>query len=304
MDELRGNHATWRFDGASVDITYDTGWRANPLHRALGQTRVPAEAIGAVEFRTSGRRAWRLRLRLRPGLDPYALAGGALRPDTDPYLLSGTAGSQLTAEYFADQVRTAAELTPDAESPARLRELLAPAVPVHVQVAEGVAAFDGAAVTLEWNGSHASGAKARQRSKEYPLAGLSRVVWAPGVSGDYGYLRLVPKGAPSGPVKQAKDFTTLLCWGKKQEASLLLVAAAIAARLDLEPRALPAAESEPAPAALPAATPAPAGVADPPTADDDQRTFARIRELGRLRDEGLITETEFEGKKKELLDRL
>lgn len=130
---------------------------------------------------------------------------------------------------------------------------------------------------------------------EYALADIQRIEWFPQGSMDEGYLRIVTwqEDADAKPVKPSKDFACLLTEDSaKQDAWTLVMAATVTAHLW-------------------AATPGPAGstpagntqlTAGP--AADTRSIYDRIRELGRLHGEGLLTDEEFTSKKAELLDRL
>ncbi len=78
--------------------------------------------------------------------------------------------------------------------------------------------------------------------------------------------------------------------------NLRAMQAAASPQASSEPEARPAQAKEPARSMQPAA--------EPNGADANENIFDAIRELGKLRDEGLLTEEEFSEKKKHLMKRL
>lgn len=109
MDELWGRQGTWRFDGKSVLMRYQAGWRTDRLLKRLGQCDVPVSAIASVDFRPGAgkRKGWVLGLELVECADPYRAVGGTLARGAQPFVLTGPAKSELVAEYWADQIRFA-----------------------------------------------------------------------------------------------------------------------------------------------------------------------------------------------------
>ncbi|WP_052745537.1 DUF4429 domain-containing protein [Allosalinactinospora lopnorensis] len=272
MDQLKGDRATWRFDGETVLIRYHTGRRIDPVLDALGQCAVPVAAIDSVEFRT-GRRTrrwgrtknhWRLRTRLDQRADPFAAVGAMLREASDPLLLTGSDETELVAEYHAEQLEVAATTARETGSvaPPGLATRLVPSLPLHIQTVEGTAGFDGTGVRLTWSGPETSSRKRKRQRREIPLAQIAGAEWVPGRHGDYGYLRVVERppdstlrtvGHSFGITKPAatdneatapdKDFNCLRCRGSAENARILLMAAAITAHvwaLDAKGQAEPA----------------------------------------------------------------
>ena len=315
MEQLAGKQGKWSFDDGKVVIQYSTGWLAPALHKALVRSEVPMAAIAGVEFnaRHSGakKKGWELRLRLHDRTDPYTFVGAALSRD-EPFLLTGDAKQELVAEYHADQIRFAAEQA-GPPAPGTATRLVAP-LPLHIQVHEGTAAFDGSSLSLQWAGNASGPKRARQRM-EYPLESIEKVEWVPSDGWEYGLLRVVERGGGERKaVKPAKDLACLLFDEGAEQGHALLMAATVTAYLwaaeDEGRTAAAVAATPPQGGALPAAeAPTPAGPA--PAADDgddpdpqSRVIYARIRELGRLHAEGLLTDEEFSAKKAELLDRL
>ncbi|MBB4930022.1 hypothetical protein F4561_000842 [Lipingzhangella halophila] len=291
MDELQGNQGTWRFDGETVRLRYRTHRRTPALLRALGECRVPIAAVRSVEFQPGFQKAgWRLRLRLIEDANPYSAVNPSPEDDSDPLLLKGDSDSELLAEYFADQLERAVasevELgsAPDAAQVARG---LVPSLPLRALTAEGDGFFDGQTVRFRWNGWLASTSKGNERTREFAVADIAKVEWERQQAMEVGFLRVVPHGAVTTAMADPEqDFTCLCTHGSKGQAQTLVMAAAITAHL--RPR------DE---AAAPAVTAADSD-------DGTQLIYDRIRELGRLHKEGLLTDEEFSTKKTELLDRL
>jgi len=113
---------------------------------------------------------------------------------------------------------------------------------------------------------------------------------------------------------QARDWTPAFTYGSRTEAGSVALtgAARHGARADWVeiplagmqpvPAQLPVIVAAPAPAA-PAVAPAPSAAAPAPAAvEEDQEK--RLRKLKHLREENLITEEEYQKKRKEILDRL
>jgi hypothetical protein len=140
----------------------------------------------------------------------------------------------------------------------------------------------------------ASTAKGQEKSREFPFEEIESLQWFPQVDFDEGFLRVVLRGV-SLPVATEldNDFFTLASHGLKGSEESLLMAATVNTHIAL---AKEGAEPEDAgaPAELEAARPS----------DDSEAIFAKIRELGSLHAEGLLTDSEFSTKKAELLERL
>ncbi|GHC76656.1 hypothetical protein GCM10007079_13160 [Nocardiopsis terrae] len=294
MDELRGDQAAWGFDGESVSIRYETkGWFRNPLLKFLGVLEVPVGVIDKVDFRPgAGRRnGWVMNLRLHEGMDPYAAAGSALDDKAQPFRLTGPARTELVAEYLADQLRFAAGQAeaPDPLAPTRL----VPALPLHIRTCEGTARLEPDLLTLAWEGAYASGRTKRGQRREYGLADITGVEWAPANSGGWGLVRVFTRENAQGTIKPRDDLGALrtgMDASSNENYHAFLLAATLTAHLwarDLGAVGVPGAVGP---------APGPSG--------DDEWIFGQIERLGDLRAKGLITDEEFNAKKAELLDRI
>jgi hypothetical protein len=286
-DVLAGFHAAWEFESDSVLIRFERGIRTPKLFQALGERRVPLEAIAAVTLTPGKRGTVVLRAVPRPGADPLMeAAAGQLKEGCDPYRLVLPAERETLAEYYADELR--GQLTADDE-PAERYLVSPPEGPLHFKAYDGKASFDGKSVSFRWFWTGASSAKWKAGDQTFPVADLSGVEWrSPEVF--EGHLRLLRREpAPAQPAQADQDPAAVvfgLGYGPVHE-SLPFAASVLAAVRTSGAGAL-------APAAAPAASTRrdPADIAD------------RIRHLGELHQAGLVTDEEFATKKAELLAEL
>lgn len=288
-DVLAGFHAAWEFDTDSVLIRFERGIRTPKLLQALGERRIPYEALAAVEPASGKRGTVVLRAVPRPGADPLIdAADGQLKESCDPYRLVLPAERELLAEYYADEIR--ARLGPRAAEPAERHLVAAPVPPLSFKAYDGKASFDGRAVSFRWFWTGASSAKWKAGDQRFPVEELAGVEWrSPDVLG--GHLRLVPRGtAGSRPGDTDQDPAAVVFgmgYGLVHE-SLPFAAAVLEAVRDRSGRGTPV----PAPRRSLAGRPDPGGIAD------------RIRHLGALHEAGLLTDDEFSTKKAQLLAEL
>lgn len=174
-DVLAGFHAAWEFESDSVLIRYERGIRTPKLFQALGERRIPFEAIETVTLAPGRRGTVVLRVEPRAGADPLMeAAAGQLKESCDPYRLVLPAERETLAEYYADELR--AQLKPhdgDAE-----RFLVgAPEVPLRFKAYDGKASFDGKTVSFRWFWTGASSAKWKAGDQSFPVADLNGVEW-------------------------------------------------------------------------------------------------------------------------------
>lgn len=171
-DVLAGFHAAWEFESDSVLIRYERGIRTPKLFQALGERRVPLEAIEGVTLTPGRRGTVVLRVEPRAGADPLIeAAAGQLKEGGDPYRLVLPADRETLAEYYADELR--ALLT---ESGRTERYLVAPPeAPLHFKAYDGKASFDGKAVSFRWSWTGASSAKWKAGDQSFPVADLGGV---------------------------------------------------------------------------------------------------------------------------------
>ncbi|MCF1598534.1 DUF4429 domain-containing protein [Streptomyces muensis] len=283
-DVLAGFHAAWEFESDSVLIRYERGIRTPKLFQALGERRVPLEAIGGVTLTPGRRGTVVLRLELRPGADPLMeAAAGQLKEGGDPYRLVLPAERETLAEYYADELR--AELKES--GPAEEFLVGAPEVPLQFKAYDAKASFDGQTVRFRWFWTGASSAKWKAGDQSFSVAELSGVEWrSPEVF--EGYLRLLRRDGVDGrPVPEQVDHDPAavvfgLGYGPVHE-SLPFAAAVLSAVRSAGAATVPA-----------------AGVPRRDPADIAER----IRHLGELHQAGLVTDEEFSVKKAELLAQL
>ncbi|MFR0352357.1 DUF4429 domain-containing protein [Streptomyces sediminimaris] len=281
-DVLAGFHAAWEFESDSVLIRYERGIRTPKLFQALGERRVPIEAISGVTLTPGRRGSVVLRAELRPGADPLLeAAAGQLKEGCDPYRLVLPAERGTLAEYYADELRT--RLKDDAE-PAERYLVDAPGAPRQFKAYDAKASFDGGTVHFRWFWTGASSAKWKAGDQSFPVAELSGVEWRSPEAFE-GHLRLVRRDGAAAPAQPDQDPGAVvfgLGYGPVHE-SLPFAAAVLAA-----------VRQNAAAAVVPAAAPRrdPADIAE------------RIRHLGELHQAGLVTDEEFSVKKAELLAEL
>lgn len=293
MAELIGTNGTWTFDGDSVRVVPGDAKDVSRLRTALGELAVPLTAVAGIAFEatpepgdgSAGR--IRLRLRLRSGADPLLQAcGGRLPDDADPYHLEVPAGSGGVAEYFADEVRDALRMAQISAEPADRYLIAPPPVPVSAAGQDGTGSFDGAVVRLEW-GWLADVKKRDTGNREWPLTALEAVEWHPAVGMDWGWIRFRVRGdAGTGSANPRLDPNCLTLWGaKKESGTSAVLAAAIVGRMP-HPNAAPE-------------IPVPE-----PVGEDHDIALRRLRELGDLHRDGVLTDEEFAMAKQAVLKQM
>ncbi|MFI2635532.1 DUF4429 domain-containing protein [Streptomyces collinus] len=278
-DVLAGFHAAWEFESDSVLIRYERGIRTPKLFQALGERRVPLEAIAGVTLTRGKRGTVVLRVEPRPGADPLMeAAAGQLKESGDPYRLVLPADREVLAEYYADELR--ALLTES--GPADRFLVKPPEGPLSFKAYDGKATFDGRTVNFRWFWTGASSAKWKAGDQSFSVGELNGVEWrSPEVF--EGHLRLLRRDAEVSAAQADQDPAAVvfgLGYGPVHE-SLPFAAAVLAAVRTSSPVA-----------AVPAPRRDPADIAE------------RIRHLGELHQAGLVTDEEFSVKKAELLAEL
>lgn len=307
MAELMVRDGTWTFDGEGIRIVPGRERGVHRLRQDLGEFTVPLAALAGIAHEPA-RKGGRLRLRLRDGADPLLqVTGGGLPDDANPYQVAVDAARVDVAEYFVDAVRQALLLEQVPEGPCDRYLLPGPSVPLTAAGVDGVATFDGERVRLEWRWN-TSETKRQWGPQDYALTDLEAVEWRPAVGLESGFLRFRPRGATE-RLTPDHDPNSIELWGfKKESGTTALLAAAVTARLP-HPSA-PAAQALPAPApAAPAVAAAPPAAGPPPAApaaapaDDHDALLRRLRELGELHRDGILTDEEFTATKAAVLRR-
>ncbi|MGW3911567.1 DUF4429 domain-containing protein [Streptomyces sp. NPDC005070] len=293
MAEIIQRDGTWIFDGDTLRLTPGRDKGVSLLRRTLGELTVPLGALAGISLE-QGRKAGRLRLRLRDGADPLLQAtGGKLVEPNDPYQLTVEADRFGVAEYFVDEVRGALLLDQVPTGPVDGYLLPGPAVPLSASAGDGTASFDGERVRLEWNWK-TEDAKSAAGARTLALVDVTAVEWRPAAGLENGCLRFTLRGSDTkAPPKYDPDSVEL--WGFKRDPLMALVAAAVQVRLPH-----PAAAVEDRPDEEPASE---AAAGPGPEADHDA-LLRRLRELGELRKEGVLTDEEFALAKQAVLKRL
>lgn len=289
MAEVIGNDGTWTFDGELLRVVPGSGRGVHRLRRLLGEISVPLTAVAGIAYEPGGKKSGHLRLRLRQGADPLLQAAGwALTDAADPYRLKVDARRSASAEYLVDEMRNWLQVQEIGTAPVDRYLLPGPDVPIRASGSDGSVMFDGETIRLEWQWI-AEAAKSQGGARELPLREVTGVELRSAVFVDDGYLRFRTKDRPD-PPEPKRDPHTLMLWGLKKEwAAVVMLASAVVARLP-HPNA-PAIEAPSAPELT--------------SGEDDHDTLLRrLRELGDLHKEGILTEEEFTTAKQALLRRL
>ncbi|GGW29297.1 DUF4429 domain-containing protein [Streptomyces xantholiticus] len=309
MAEIIQKDGTWTFDGDTVRIVPGNDKSVSLLRRTLGEVTVPLVALAGISFE-SGKKAGRMRLRLRDGADPLLqITGGRLDDASDPYRLSVEPGRFGVAEYFVDEVRHALLL--EQMDPGALDAYVLPGPPLPITVGAGdeTVTFDGERIRLEWNWK-ASESKQSGGTRTLAPADVRSVEWLPAAGLENGCLRFQVTPEPTRtPPKHDPHAVEL--WGFRKDPLMALVAAAVAARMPHPYAAgtpVPDTSSAPAAAADDASgTPGKSVMSETPGtpgSEDHDVLLRRLRELGELHQAGILTEDEFSTAKKAVLKRM
>ncbi|MFI9613593.1 DUF4429 domain-containing protein [Streptomyces sp. NPDC052023] len=294
MAEIIQKDGTWIFDGDALRLTPGRDKNVSLLRKTLGELRVPLGALAGISFE-QGRKAGRLRLRLRDGADPLLQAtAGRLGEPHDPYQLAVDSDRYGVAEYLVDEVRNALLLDQVPGDPVSTYLLPGPSVPLSAAAGDGTASFDGEHVRLEWNWK-TEDSKAAAGARTLAVGDIAAVEWHPAAGLENGCLRFTVRNAPTkAPPKY--DPNSVELWGFRKDPLMALIAAAVQARLPHPAAAAPA-------AALTAAAqePEPAATA---REDDHDALLRRLRELGELHRTGVLTDEEFALAKQAILKRM
>jgi hypothetical protein len=283
MAEIIQRDGTWAFDGTTVRITPGLH-RSVPLFRqTYGEVAVPLEAIAGVVFEPERKRG-RLRMRLREGADPLLQATGGRLPDpADPYRLVVDVDRAGVAEYVAEEIRRALMLDQIPKEPTKAYLLPGPPVPVSVRSSDGTVSFDGTQVRIDWADT-SERVKRATGPRIMAVGDLVQVEWLPNSGYEDGFLRFVTRETVFSKLPPEKDPYALDLWGSaRRDLLTALVATAITARLP-HPSTRGGGE-------LPDRRQAAAAV--PPSADHHDVLLRRLRELGELHREGVLTDEEF-----------
>ncbi|MBT1096487.1 DUF4429 domain-containing protein [Streptomyces sp. Tu102] len=283
MAEIIQRDGTWAFDGTTVRITPGLH-RSVPLFRqTYGEIAVPLEAVAGIVFEPERKRG-RLRMRLREGADPLLHATGGRLPDTaDPYRLAVDVDRAGVAEYVAEEIRRALLLDQIPKDPTKTYLLPGPPVPVSVRSSDGTVSFDGTQVRIDWSDT-SDRVKRATGPRIIGVGELIQVEWLPNSGYEDGFLRFVTRETVFSKLPPEKDPYALDLWGSaRRDLLTALVATAITARLP-HPSTRTGGDAEDRPQ-LAAAVPRPA--------DHHDVLLRRLRELGELHRDGVLTDEEF-----------
>ncbi len=325
-DVLAGFQTVWEFDTDSMLIRFERGIRTPKLLQALGERRIPFEALSGVELAVGKRGTVVLRAVPRPGADPLMdAADGQLKDAYDPYRLVLPAERETLADYYAERIRES--LGPEADLPAEAHLVTVPTPPLSFKAYDGKASFDGKAISFRWFWTGASSEKWKVGDQRFRIDELTGVEWrspesrgsagtAPregaakggaakdgtarnGIGrgspkgGGHGHLRLLLRATENQPPGRPDQDPAAVVFGMGYglvHQSLPFAAAVLEAVRASSP--VPCAEGAPAPNRAAAPRRDPADIAE------------RIRHLGELHTAGLLTDDEFSAKKAELLAEL
>ncbi|MFC9505183.1 DUF4429 domain-containing protein [Streptomyces sp. NPDC057002] len=277
MAEIIQRDGAWAFDGDTVRITPGLH-RSVPLFRqTYGEIAVPLEAVSSVVLEPE-RRHGRLRLRLREGADPLLHATGGRLPDAaDPYRLTVDADRTGVAEYIAEEIRRALLLDRIPKEPAKAYLLPGPPVPVSVRSSDGTVSFDGTRVRIDWADT-SERVKRATGPRIITMGDLVRVEWLPNSGHEDGLLRFVTRETVFSKLPPEKDPYALDLWGStRRDLLTALVATAVTARLP-HPSTDAAHDMS---------------AHYPPASEHHDVLLRRLRELGRLHRDGVLTDEEF-----------
>ncbi|MBQ1090164.1 DUF4429 domain-containing protein [Streptomyces sp. B93] len=284
MAEIIQRDGTWAFDGTTIRITPGLH-RSVPLFRqSYGEIAVPLDAVSGVVFEPERRRG-RLRLRLREGADPLLQATGGRLPDpADPYRLTVHLDRAGVAEYVAEEIHRALLLDRVPKEPTTSFLLPGPPVPVSVRSSDGTVSFDGSQVRIDWSDT-SDRVKRATGPRILGLSDLVQVEWLPNTGYENGFLRFVTRETAYSKLPPEKDPHALDLWGSaRRDLLTALVATAVTARLPH-----PSTRAGRPLARLPHQPTA----ALPPPADRHDVLLRRLRELGELHRDGVLTDEEF-----------
>ncbi|MGC9536886.1 DUF4429 domain-containing protein [Streptomyces sp. UG1] len=283
MAEIIQRDGTWAFDGTTVRITPGLH-RSVPLFRqTYGEIAVPLEAVASIVFEPE-RKHGRLRIRLREGADPLLQATGGRLPDAaDPYRLAVDIDRAGVAEYVAEEIRQALLLDQIPKEATKAYLLPGPPVPVSVRSSDGMVSFDGTQVRIDWSDT-SDRVKRATGPRIIDISDLVQIEWLPNSGYEDGFLRFVTRETVFSKLPPEKDPYALDLWGSaRRDLLTALVATAVTARLP-HPSTRTGLDSADRPRLA---------ASVPPAADHHDVLLRRLRELGELHRDGVLTDEEF-----------
>ncbi|MDX2601292.1 DUF4429 domain-containing protein [Streptomyces caniscabiei] len=294
MAEIIQRDGVWAFDGSTVRITPGLHRSVALFRQTYGEIAVPLEAVAGVVYEPERKRG-RLRLRLREGSDPLLQATGGRLPDAaDPYRLTVDVDRSGIAEYVAEEIRRSMLLEQTPKEPARAYLLPGPPVPVSVRSSDGTVSFDGTRVRIDWNDT-SDRVKRATGPRIIDVGELVQVEWLPNSGYEDGFLRFVTRETVFSKLPPERDPFALDLWGStRRDLLTALVATAVTARLPHPSTRVNghADRSGPEDAGL---------TAEPAATDHHDILLRRLRELGELHRDGVLTDEEFAATKAAVL---
>ncbi|MFE0672822.1 DUF4429 domain-containing protein [Streptomyces sp. NPDC058867] len=284
MAEIIQRDGSWAFDGSTVRITPGLHRSVSLFRQTYGEIAVPLEAVAGVVFEPERRRG-RLRMRLREGADPLLQATGGRLPDpADPYRLAVDVDRAGVAEYVAEEIRNSLLLDGIPSEPTGAYLLPGPPVPVSVRSSDGTVSFDGGRIRVDWADT-SDRVKRATGPRILGIAEVAAVEWLPNTGHEDGLLRFVTRETAFAKLPPEKDPYALDLWGSvRRDLLTALVATAVTARL-------------PHPSTRTGGTYAeqgrPLAATVLPPADHHDVLLRRLRELGELYRDGVLTDDEF-----------
>ncbi|MEV6382994.1 DUF4429 domain-containing protein [Streptomyces sp. NPDC051773] len=294
MAEIIQRDGVWAFDGSTVRITPGLHRSVALFRQTYGEIAVPLEAVAGVVYEPERKRG-RLRLRLREGSDPLLQATGGRLPDAaDPYRLTVDVDRSGIAEYVAEEIRRSMLLEQTPKEPARAYLLPGPPVPVSVRSSDGTVSFDGTRVRIDWNDT-SDRVKRATGPRIIDVGELVQVEWLPNSGYEDGFLRFVTRETVFSKLPPERDPFALDLWGStRRDLLTALVATAVTARLP-HPSTRVNGHAD-------GSGPDDAGLTvEPPATDHHDTLLRRLRELGELHRDGVLTDEEFAATKAAVL---
>jgi hypothetical protein len=296
MAEIIQRDGTWAFDGSTVRITPGLHRSVALFRQTYGEIAVPLEAVSGVVYEPDRKRG-RLRLRLREGSDPLLQATGGRLPDAaDPYRLTVDLDRSGVAEYVAEEIRQSMLLERTPNEPAKAYLLPGPPVPVSVRSSDGTVSFDGTRVRIDWNET-SDRVKRATGPRIIDVGEVVQVEWLPNSGYEDGFLRFVTRETVFSKLPPERDPFALDLWGStRRDLLTALVATAVTARLPHPSTRATAPADRSRTAETVTATSAPSSAAD-----HHDILLRRLRELGDLHRDGVLTDEEFAATKAAVL---
>ncbi|GAP53399.1 uncharacterized protein SAZU_8280 [Streptomyces azureus] len=191
------------------------------------------------------------------------------------------------AEYVAEEIRRSLLLDRIPKEPAKACLLHGPPVPVPVRSSDGTVSFDGSRVRIDWADT-SERVKRATGPRIINLGDLVQVEWLPNSGHEDGFLRFVTRETVFSKLPPEKDPYALVLWGSaRRDLLTALIGTAVTARLPH-----PSTRTSPGNHEADAHGPSPAP-AVPPAADHHDVVLRRLRELGELYRDGVLTGEEF-----------